>query len=127
METFPFIYHRLSLKHPKNSGTVQLGQGSQWVGKPSGPSQYGYTLNFPAMWWMVDTNGNPDILTDVARNAGALNDFYERHQLFEKFNFDGKIHGTIVARFASPLELPEPLEGQYGRLPPFTVELITQP
>ena len=127
MQTFDFPYHKAGLKYPDNSGSVQLGKGYTFVGRPVLPAQRIYTLSFPAMWWILDANGDRDDTTDPQRNIGALENFYAEHQLYEKFIYPGHIHGNVVVRFTKPLEIPEPLDGGLGRLPSFTIELTEQP
>ena len=128
-------------EYPKNSATVQFGNGYQFASAPVGPPQLTFHLDFTAMAWFtlgipdgpVDRTYSPPTIPGI--NIAALIDFYEAHQLYTTFTYPHPTRGNVTVRFARPLVTPKNITGalglhyeHYGHVvEPFTIDLILQP
>lgn len=129
METFSFIYFRFATRYPDSTTVFQFGRSYSFAVPPPAPDQRNFLLTFPNMFYYETTPGSGvlDISFDGVNNMGNLEDFYSRHKLFQSFNWTHPAHGSLVCRFAKPIEVPEGKPGGFGALESFTVELVEQP
>lgn len=124
---FDFPYHTTEDRYPENSVIVQFGKSWEFASKPKGPPQVQFRLEFKHMWWFLD--GNENVLTDVNTqiNIATLRQFYEAHELYEKFIYPHPARGDVTVRFAQPLVVPKSIENGNGATDPFEVVLKLQP
>lgn len=127
MDTFDFPNFTWSVKYSESSATVKFGRGWQFASKPKGPDQVTYVLNFEAMRFF--TNANGDLITagaGRAYNMARLENFWLDKKLYEPFILPLPGKGNIVVRFSKPLEY-EILKGGGGLTKPFSLEVLSQP
>lgn len=96
---------------------------------PSGPPQRVFTLSFPGLRWCLDANGDIDLVNPAWEkvNAGALDAFYQRHQLHKSFVYESPQFGPLTVKFSQPLDMPNAIVGGDGWTEPFTLEFVEQP
>lgn len=126
METFDFPLHTLSAKYPESSAKMTFGRGYEFASKPKGPDQVTYTLAFRGMFFFLNPDGSFDTTTRPTINMAALEAFYVRHRLYEKFIYPHPALGDLVVRFDNPIEYKIQENGR-GAVEPFTISLLTQP
>lgn len=126
-QTFDYPYHSVEDRYPENSKTVQFGNSWEFASKPSGPPQIQFRLQFEGMFWIFDSNNEVDRTTDPQINMAHLVDFYEAHQLYEKFTYPHPVRGDVTVRFAQPLIVPRTRLDSGGFTDPFEVVLRMQP
>ena len=127
METFDFPNYAYTTKYPESSFRMQLGRSWTYVEKPKAPDQRVFELTFGSMQYVEDGVGGIDIVSNPENNLGRLEDFYNRHKLYEKFILPHPIYGSIIVRFNKPLETPKGKKGGKGWTEQVTIELIEQP
>lgn len=127
METFNFPYHSVEDRWPENSTKVQFGKGWEFASKPRGPAQLQFRLSFNGMLWFVDDAGSVDTTSNPTLNLYKLQEFYETHQLYEKFFYPHPRRGNQIVRFRQPLIIPGTLLGKSGLVDNFEIVLTQQP
>lgn len=109
MQVFDFPYHSMHDEYPESSVTVRFGRGYMAATKPIGPDQIVTKLNFPVMFIFRNlTTGLIDRAVAPQFNILALQDFYEFHRMYEKFEYQHPTRGLTVWRFSKPLQMPDP-------------------
>jgi hypothetical protein len=134
-ERFDFPYHQVADRYPESSTVVQYGKGYRFASKPRAPDQIKFELTFPAMWFFVqnkyDANGYPysllDNNTEPKRNIARLISFYERHQMWKKFEYFHPWRGIQICRFDKPLDVPKVVPGSMGLTESFNINFILCP
>jgi hypothetical protein len=117
LATFPSTVH--TPRHTYPPGDQQkFGKGYQYAVKPLLPLQRTFILSFDAMQWDGPVAGY---------DMQTLIDFYEAHELWDRFNYVHPKYGTLIVRFATPLAVPKSVKGGSGATEPFEVQLIEQP
>lgn len=127
METFDFPFHLHKVRYPESGYRMQFGGGYQFSAAPDAPDQRIFTLTFLTLFYFTNEAGEVDCERNPQLNAGALEKFYQRHQLHKKFIYPHPVHGNIVVTFNKPLDLPDGVKGGNGALQQFTVEFIEHP
>ena len=130
METFPFDYHIPSTEYPDEGSRLQLGDSYTFSVGASAPPQRIITLEFKdsAMRNFWDSaNNKPDIVTNANRNFFALELFYQRHKLHNKFTYVHPQYGAMTVTFNKPLKTPKMVDGRPGEMQGFSVELLEHP
>ena len=61
------------------------------------------------------------------RNVLALEQFYQRHQMWDTFTYPHVVHGVIVCRFGQPFTSPKVLPKSNGVVASFTISLLEIP
>ncbi|KGM36127.1 hypothetical protein [Inquilinus limosus] len=128
METFNFPRHKFRTQYPESSFRVQFGNSYTFVSKPSAPDQRLFILTFQLVKYYVNGAGQADAsIVGEATNAAALDGFYARHRLYEKFIYPHPVYGNVVVRFQKPLEIPDGIEGGDGAIENLEVQLLEHP
>lgn len=128
METFNFWVSGFEDTYPENSRKVSFGGGYEFASRPKGPPQIQIRVFLRGYQWFVNPDGTLNTVDDNdGRNVYKLMEFYENHELFEKFIYPHPVRGNVVVRFREPLKIPAvPLDG-LGVLPDFSVVFLSQP
>lgn len=122
-DTFNFPYHKTRTEYPATSNAIQFGQSYTFATKPVGPPQRTFILSFKGMKWYM--NGSSiDLSTNPTRNMGAIDAFYQAHELYSVFIYPHPIYGNVNVRFAEPLKHPDVEEGGTGVTNGFEIKLI---
>ena len=127
MEIFPFTLHKFQTIFPDRKNKIALGGGYEHITKPNTPAAKTFRLTFRTMCYVDDAQGNPDAHTDPKTNLLALEQFYARHETYEKFLYDHPVYGTCQVTFNQPFTTPELLDDGNGACAPFTIELKEHP
>ena len=114
---FPSNYHLVRHVYPAGD-QQQFGNGYQYAVKPLLPLQRTFILKFPTLVW-----GS----SDTSQDMQTLVNFYELHELWDRFNYNHPQYGMLIVRFAKSLEIPESIPGGSGATQPFEIHLIEQP
>jgi phage-related protein len=135
-QTFDFPYHRVQTEHPESSVQVRFGKGYQFASRPVGPNQLTLRLSFKKMFYFQNAAGVFVPTLEPQLNMLALEQFYEAHQLFEKFYYQHPTRGQLTCRFLKPLVTPKSVDDELVILPggerqhgveAFDLQFITQP
>lgn len=126
METFDWPYFVIRTQYPESTIRFQFGRSYTFAVPPTSPDQRIFHLKFPTLVYF-ESAGVLDIATQPDLNLGRLEDFYNRHKMFQSFNFIHPAHGALVCKFNKPLEVPEGLPGGGGSVDEITLELIEIP
>lgn len=129
MENFNWPYFTIRTMYPESTIRFRFGRSYQFAVPPSSPDQRIFTLRFPTLIYFETSPGSGvlDITTDPDLNLGRLEDFYNRHKLFQSFSFTHPAHGALVCKFNKPLEIPDGLIGGTGAVEEVTLEFIEVP
>lgn len=127
LETFPATYFSFKTRYPESGQRIQLGNSYQFDVMPSSPDQRLFTLTLQGMKYFTNTAGTVVTTTTPARNVARLEQFYNAHKRAREFTLNHPVYGALVCKFNTPLQIPDPLPGGDGNLPPFEVELIEIP
>lgn len=128
MDVFDFPYHTVQTKNPESGFRGQFGGSYVFVTPPTDPDQRIFTLHFPVMKIFTEEDGTTiDSVTNAKYNMKTLSDFYAAHKLWDAFQYNHYLYGTLVVRFNAPLDEPEGIPGGGGAVKAFTVELIEVP
>jgi phage-related protein len=125
-EVFNFPMHRPLQSYPQGD-QVRFGGGYTFAAKPTEPEQRTFRLMFDGMVWWKNGAGVVDDTVNPTTNMFALLKFYERHKLWKQFDYPHPVHGTVIVRFAKPIEQPDSVTGGSGVTEAFEVTLIEQP
>lgn len=123
MATFNFPYHKCRTEYPQTSNPVQFGNSYTFASKPAGPPQRTFVLSFKAMRWYMN-GSSVDVATNPTRNMGALDAFYQDHEMYKAFVYPHPVYGNLNVRFAEPFKQPDTTEGGTGESEPFELKLI---
>jgi hypothetical protein len=126
METFDFPYFTWTTEYPESSAKVQFGRGYEFASKPRGPDQVKYTLHFKTMMFFTDEVGRVVTGVQPKINVARLEEFYQKHRLFEKFILPIPGKGLLTVRFSKPLKYRVAENGN-GTVESFELEVLTQP
>jgi len=124
---YDFPYCTVTVEYPESSLRVQFGNSWTFVAPPTAPDQRIFTLKYPTMYYYVDSGGAIDYTKNPKMNFGVLEQFYQTHRLYKKFDYVHPVYGLIVVRFHQPLIVPEGMPGGTGALQSFEVKLVEQP
>ena len=128
METFDFDFHNFESEYPDSGSRMQLGNSYTSAVEPTAPDQRVFILTFTQMLFITDqATGLPSATAQPQINMHRLTLFYERHKLWQPFNYYHMQFGLLVVRFNKPLKIPKLIPGQDGITESFTVELQEQP
>jgi hypothetical protein len=128
MEIFEFPLHRVNTKYPANSTQVAFGNSYVWSAEPDAPYQRTFVLKMGGFKYYVAEDGSIDVTTNVAvNNLGALEAFYQQHQLWQTFIYPHPVYGNLNCKFSLPLEIPDGTPGGDGIVPEFDLTLTEQP
>lgn len=117
LAVFPSVYHKV--RHTYPAGDQQkFGRGYTYAVKPLLPIQRTFILSFAALQWDA-----PHTEYDMQ----TLVDFYEAHEMWDRFTYTHPKYGDLIVRFAKALEVPESLDGGTGATNTLEVQLIEQP
>jgi hypothetical protein len=145
-KTFDYPLHSAVHVFPEGDA-VRFGKGYSHASEPDRPIQRGFKLAFPGMVYVknpytgawlrgadtrVDTAENAILTTLKRRSIWAMNDFYDEHMMFKKFEYTHYVFGLMVVRFAQVFEMPPAADGTraiFDNIPtqPFEIRLIEQP
>ncbi len=127
MATFNFPFHKVRTQYPNAGDSVQFGNSYEFTSGPRAPQQRTFILNFAAMKYYHDANGNVVNNVNTTTNYKTFQEFYETHGTWTSFTYPHPIHGNLTVRFAAPLTDPEGIEGGMGVTKPFEIQLKEQP
>ena len=126
-EVFDFPFHTFETKYVDDGDQGRLGKGWSFATKPNAPVQRTFVLNFQGMRYITSPGGSRDLLTDPQLNMGRMEDFFQRHRLYQPFFYDHPFWGRQRVRFQRPIEVPRGVVGGSGVLQAFDVNLIEFP
>lgn len=137
MDTFDFPFHTIGDEYPESSTKVRFGRGYEFASKPKGPDQLIFHLTVSPLFWWLDQTLNIDRSSNARGNAGALQDFYEAHLMYEPFLYQHPTRGLLTVRFHKPLPpfksikeavSEDPDKGLRGhQIEPVNIDFILQP
>lgn len=127
LETFDFPYHSFSTENPDSGFRLQFGQSYIFSVPPTDPDQRKITLTFRGMQFFTNTSGILDETINPQRNMFNLIKFYQRHKLYKSFKYQHPVHGLIEVKFNKPLKEEDVIDGGYGVVKEFSIELIEIP
>lgn len=117
-ETFNFCPERNVPETLPREGAQPFTTGSGWqfTSRPTSPYQKRFRVKLYGLKWYLQAGGLFDTATDPNFNARALEQFYERHELWKPFNFAHQHFGTLLVRFNAPLTIPAGTPNSGGRI-----------
>jgi len=126
METFVWSMHTQSTEYPEGFKT-KLGNSYTFASEPRAIYQRIFKLKFNALKYFTYSNGTIDRTFMPALNMGALELFYQQHEMWKDFIYPHPVYGNVVAKFHRPLVVPEGVMGGGGVVQGFGLELEEQP
>ncbi len=129
METFDWPFFTIKTKYPDTTIRFQFGRSYLFAVPPASPDQRMFSLRFPTLIYLETTPGSGvlDLTTEPNLNLGRLEDFYNRHKMFQSFDFIHPAHGAMVCKFNMPLEVPDGIPGGFGSVEEVNLEFIEIP
>lgn len=125
LQTFNFPYHTFRTEYPESGTRVQLGGSYIFTAPPDGPDLRRITLNFPVMFYYLQSDGvTIDTTTNPTYNMAVLEAFYNTHKMYKSFTYPHPVYGNMTVKFFTPLRTPEGIPGGRGATKDFTIELI---
>lgn len=126
LEVFDFPYHTFKTDNPPGI-SVKLGGSYTFSTPPADPDQRVFTLTFKGMCYFTDIDGTLTEYTQPQRNMFNLIKFYQRHKMYKSFQYTHPVHGLLEVKFNKPLQEESVLEGGFGIVKEFSVELLEIP
>lgn len=108
----------------REAPTVMTMGGWTFSAKPTTPHQKKFRVMLHGLRWYLNNDGTYDATTEVTTNAKALEEFYEAHETWRPFNWVHPHLGSIVCRFAAPVNIGAAISNSGGFLDPVEITLI---
>jgi hypothetical protein len=109
---------------PREQGTVMSMGGWTFASKPTTPFVKTHRLTLHGLRWYLTDDGFYDAVTNVDLNAKALEEFYERHELWNPFLWTHPHTGRVETyRFKTPVTVPKGLPNSDGFIEALEVQL----
>lgn len=126
METFNFCPNTLVPEMlPREQGSVVSMGGWTFTAKPTTPFVKSWNLTLHGLYWRLDEFDIFDASDRPETNAKALEEFYQRHELWAPFEWAHPHAGqTTEYRFKAPVVVPKALTNSGGLIEPFQIQLI---
>jgi len=110
---------------PPEEPSVTSFNGWEFTARPSVPYRRKFRLKLAGLKWRLNAAGTAlDVTTDPTMNAGRLASFYRDHRTWNTFLYPHEYLGTILCRFATPLEIPLGTQNSGGTVPEFEAMLV---
>lgn len=110
---------------PPEEPDVVTMNGWDFTSRPSVPYKPKFKLTLGGMRWILNEQGTAlDLTTDPQHNAGRLLDFYRKNRRFGTFHYTHEFYGTLLVRFAEPVQVPKAYPNSSGLIPDFDVMLV---
>jgi hypothetical protein len=109
---------------PRELTSAMTMNGWTFVSKPTTPYVRKFRVKLHGLRWFLNTNGLYDVASSQDVNAKLLEEFYERHETWNPFNWVHPHRGTMLVRFASPVIVPAALPASGGFIEPVEVNFV---
>lgn len=125
METFNFCPLTLVPETiPREGGGGITLNAWQFSSKPTAPYQRKFKVKLYGLMWYLGGSDLYDATTDATHNARALETFYQRNETWNPFTWVHPHLGSLIVRFAAPLNVPAALPNSGGRLDSVEVTFV---
>lgn len=122
--TFDFADRsRVFVEQAPDTGSPVNFNGWEFTAKPNVPYRRKFTVTLTGMKWYV-ANGVLDVTSNPKYNIGRLLDFYRANQMWDVFAVNHEYLGSILCRFAAPVNPPKALPDSNGKTEPFELSMI---